>query len=54
MINIKKNPGSKLTILLASFLLNTSVIADVSKPNIVIIFADDMGYGDVQTLNPKR
>lgn len=24
------------------------------KPNIVFIFMDDMGYGDVQTLNPER
>lgn len=25
-----------------------------AKPNVIIIYADDMGYGDVQALNPKR
>ena len=29
------------------------VSAEKSRPNVVFIFADDMGYGEVQVLNPK-
>ena len=29
-----------------------SVLAAVDKPNIIFIFADDLGYGDVQAYNP--
>jgi arylsulfatase A len=28
--------------------------ATPSRPNVVFIYADDMGYGEVQALNPKR
>lgn len=43
-----------LPITAALFVSCTSATLAEEKPNIVFIFADDMGYGDVQVLNPER
>ncbi len=31
-----------------------AALAEESKPNIIIFLADDMGYGEIQHLNPKH
>ena len=37
---------------LAFLLLGMSVSAQTSKPNILLLYADDMGYGDLGIQNP--
>ena len=41
-------------LLLATFSICASFAQAQEKPNIVYVMCDDLGYGDVQCLNPER
>ena len=45
--------SSKFLISLAVILFAVSITAEVKKPHIVFILADDLGYGDVKSTNPN-
>ena len=46
---------NKFTIVFCCFLSGVfASVVSADKPNIIFILADDLGYGDVQCLNPKR
>ncbi|MCF7956599.1 MAG: arylsulfatase [Phycisphaerae bacterium] len=51
----KRNFVKTLAVIAALALVAlTSMAAESGKPNIVVILADDMGFGELQCLNPKR
>lgn len=54
MINIKIKIFLIICVLFFAKQLSAAQSVNNSQPNIVILFADDMGYGEVQALNPKR
>ena len=43
-----------LLLLSLTFVVVHLAAADAAKPNLLIIYADDLGYGDVQCYNPER
>ncbi|MDB4744634.1 sulfatase-like hydrolase/transferase, partial [Verrucomicrobia bacterium] len=45
-------PTLFFTLLLSLLFLN-SIVGEVSKPNFIIIFADDQGYGDLSCFGSK-
>jgi len=51
---VKNTTQRPILAVLTACIASLSSFAAEHRPNIIYILADDMGYGDVQILNPKR
>ncbi len=43
-----------LNVIISLLFIRCSWAVEIRQPNVVLLLADDMGYGEVQHLNPKR
>ena len=52
-LKISMKPPPLLVLFCLIFSFCAGVLADERPPNVVLIFADDLGYGDISCYNPK-